>query len=415
MDVVTPDYYATLGVAPSSEDVVIRAAYLALMRRYHPDRNPSAEAATRARAITTAYAVLSDWERRAEYDLIRAEGAAAYVPPRRARPSPTALFAAAAIALLLMVVMWPALPERERSVRVTAGQVPQATASKLDPAARCASRETYGQIKRELFHRAARLRGSDQAEFERIAGSSLIRVDEPELMASNELLGTIRCRAKIALDLPPGLAVPGGRQTLTAGIGYSLDADGSGAISLSNEDLIVDPLATLTEVRRPPDIGEEEPAKAPPPLVEPPPAPPPVRVVPVPRPVRVAPVRVAPARVAPARAAPPPPAKAVPAPPPTRATPEQTLSQARPSFSCRYAKGGGENAVCGNANLARLDRHLAVFYGQSWGQADAARRERLLSTRERFLARRDACRSDACVNGVYLRRMREVSEIMATK
>ena len=71
--------------------------------------------------------------------------------------------------------------------------------------------------------------------------------------------------------------------------------------------------------------------------------------------------------------------------------------------------------MCGNATLAQLDRHLAVLYGQSWGQADAARRGRLLSTRERFIARRDACRSDACVNGVYVRRMREVSEIMATK
>ena len=49
--IMTPDYYAILGVSPASEDVVIRAAYLALMRRYHPDRNASAEAAERARAI----------------------------------------------------------------------------------------------------------------------------------------------------------------------------------------------------------------------------------------------------------------------------------------------------------------------------------------------------------------------------
>lgn len=415
MDVVTPDYYATLGVAPSSEDVVIRAAYLALMRRYHPDRNPSADAAARARAITAAYAVLSDWERRAEYDLIRAEGAAAYVPPRRRRPSPTALFATAAIALLLMVVIWPTRPERERPVRAAAGQALQAAAPKPDSAARCASRATHERIKRELFRRAARLRGSDQAAFERIAGSSLIRVDRPELMAQNELLGTIRCRANVALDLPPGVAVLGGRRSLTAQIGYALEADGSSAISLSDEGLVVAPLATLAQVRRPPDIGGEEPAKARPPVVEPPPAPPPVRVVPVPPPVRVAPVRVAQTKVAPARAGAAPPAKAAPAPPPARAEPERPASQAQPSFSCRYAKGRGENAVCGNADLARLDRHLAVLYGQSWGQADAARRERLLSTRERFLARRDACRSDACVTGVYVRRMREVSEIMAAK
>ena len=423
MDVVTPDYYATLGVAPSSEDVVIRAAYLALIRRYHPDRNSSAEAAARARAITTAYAVLSDWERRTEYDLSRAEGAAAYVPPRRSRPSPTALFAAAAIALLLMVVIWPTLPEREQPVGAAAEQAPKAAAARPDPAAGCASRETDERIKRELFLRAARLRGSDQAAFERIAGASLIRVENPELMARNELLGTILCRAKIAVDLPPGVAVLGGRRTLTAEIGYSLEADGSGEISLHDDGLVVAPLATLAQARRSPDIDDEEPATGGTPLVEPPPALPPVRVVTVPPPVRVAPTRAAPARVtspppartATPRVASPLPARAASTKPPAAAAPERTAAEAKPSFSCRYAKGRGEKAVCGNATLAQLDRHLAVLYGQSWGQADAARRERLLSTREQFLARRDACRSDACVNGVYVRRIREVSEIMATK
>ena len=31
---VTPDHYSTLGLSPASEDVVVRAAYLALMRRF---------------------------------------------------------------------------------------------------------------------------------------------------------------------------------------------------------------------------------------------------------------------------------------------------------------------------------------------------------------------------------------------
>ena len=42
------------------DDVVIRAAYLALMRRYHPDRNGSAEAAARARAVTEAYKTIGN-------------------------------------------------------------------------------------------------------------------------------------------------------------------------------------------------------------------------------------------------------------------------------------------------------------------------------------------------------------------
>ena len=69
--------------------------------------------------------------------------------------------------------------------------------------------------------------------------------------------------------------------------------------------------------------------------------------------------------------------------------------------------------MCGSADLSRLDRHLGVLYGQSWGQADAARRARLLGTRDRFIARREACRSDSCISDAYVRRMREISDIMA--
>lgn len=38
------DYYAVLGVLPSAEEVVIRAAYKALAQRYHPDRHQGHEA-----------------------------------------------------------------------------------------------------------------------------------------------------------------------------------------------------------------------------------------------------------------------------------------------------------------------------------------------------------------------------------
>ncbi len=70
-DVVKLDCYAVLGLSPTAEDVVIRAAYLALMRSYHPDRNGSAEAAARARTITEAYKTIGDPARRAEYDASR--------------------------------------------------------------------------------------------------------------------------------------------------------------------------------------------------------------------------------------------------------------------------------------------------------------------------------------------------------
>ena len=57
---VKKDHYSVLGVTPASEDVVIRAAYHALMRRYHPDADPTQEGAELSRAINEAYAVLRD-------------------------------------------------------------------------------------------------------------------------------------------------------------------------------------------------------------------------------------------------------------------------------------------------------------------------------------------------------------------
>jgi hypothetical protein len=67
---VTPDYYDILEVSPLASPETIRAAYKSLMQRYHPDRHPSrASAETQAKRINAAYAVLSDADQRARYDL----------------------------------------------------------------------------------------------------------------------------------------------------------------------------------------------------------------------------------------------------------------------------------------------------------------------------------------------------------
>ncbi len=64
------DYYAILGVLPTAEDIVIRAAYRALAQRYHPDRfaGTKDEATRRMVEINEAYELLSDPIRRREYD-----------------------------------------------------------------------------------------------------------------------------------------------------------------------------------------------------------------------------------------------------------------------------------------------------------------------------------------------------------
>ena len=65
---IRPDHYATLGVEPGASAVEIRAAYLTLLREYHPDRNHSPEAVERTKAIIAAFKVLSDFDQRSHYD-----------------------------------------------------------------------------------------------------------------------------------------------------------------------------------------------------------------------------------------------------------------------------------------------------------------------------------------------------------
>ena len=67
---MTPDYYTLLGVSRGAEAEIIRAAYLALARRYHPDAATAASPhdAEKFRLITEAYEVLRDPRRREYYD-----------------------------------------------------------------------------------------------------------------------------------------------------------------------------------------------------------------------------------------------------------------------------------------------------------------------------------------------------------
>ncbi len=66
------DYYAALGVDPRASEAEIRQAFRRLARRFHPDLNPdSPEAEAKFREINEAYQVLTDPQRRREYDQAR--------------------------------------------------------------------------------------------------------------------------------------------------------------------------------------------------------------------------------------------------------------------------------------------------------------------------------------------------------
>jgi len=60
--------YEILGVDKSASDQDIKRAYRALTLKYHPDRNPTEEAAAKIREINDAYGVLSDPQKRRQLD-----------------------------------------------------------------------------------------------------------------------------------------------------------------------------------------------------------------------------------------------------------------------------------------------------------------------------------------------------------
>lgn len=289
----------------------------------------------------------------------------------------------------------------DQQAEVTAS-APEKTAANVqqsapDPGRRCASAHSYDLVKRELFHRAALIRGRDDALFDRIASAAALRIERPLVTSRDEGLGSIACSADAAIDLPPGVTVAGGRTSLGASIGYTLQPtadDGGDAVALTNADAITVPLATIGRGAGAPAGGMTAPVPIPapadplaprnaPPL---PPSPPVVA-----RPVSVAPPPVA-NRAAVARP---------PAPP-----------GATPSFPCARARTRGEIIVCSDPGLAQLDRRMAAQYRSAYAAADPDRRDVLRSSAHRFYGFRDNCPDARCVANGYGGRMREIDDIM---
>jgi hypothetical protein len=248
----------------------------------------------------------------------------------------------------------------------------------------CASSATYELIKRELFRRAAQVRGSDQAAFDRLSAYAVVRMENPVMESEDSSTSGVNCSGSLSIDLPPGVAVIGGRRTLSSDIDYTLKtaAGGSGSVVLlRNADAIITPLATLARVDAPPAQQAQQ--------------------GPVNNELAAQNNPAAPAQPQPA----PPVATAPPAAP-------RPLS-ARPSFDCANAHRPGENAVCGNAGLAALDRQMAAEYARAFSVASPEQRGILRSTAHRFYDYRDRCANTACIGDAYTGRLREIRDIMA--
>ena len=63
------DYYEVLGIQKGATEEEIKKAYRKMAKKYHPDMNPGdKEAEKKFKEASEAYAVLSDPEKRRQYD-----------------------------------------------------------------------------------------------------------------------------------------------------------------------------------------------------------------------------------------------------------------------------------------------------------------------------------------------------------
>ena len=290
-------------------------------------------------------------------------------------PNWTTIALIGGLVLLLMVVAYFAAGGNPDQDKLTGNELAQGEPQKASsPEKLCASKQTYELIKRDLFKRAAQLRGSDQAAFDQLSAYASLRMENPVMESQDRSTGAVNCSGSLSLDLPPGVTVVGGRRTLTSNVDYTVQpaADGSGTVVLlRNVDPIVTPLATLAKVSQP----EAQPAAEEPAAED------------------------AQENVAASESA-------------NKEVGPQTSYPGRPSFDCLGASTKSEIAVCSDSGLSALDVNMATQYRRAIGSASPEEGALLQRTRDRFVAYRDRCPNRSCIADAYVGRMKEIRDIM---
>jgi len=281
------------------------------------------------------------------------------------RPNWTVIGLIAGVVLLVLILTYFATRGNSDQDKLTNAEV----ASSAPPSNRaklCASSATYDFIKRELFRRAAQLRGSDRAAYDRLSDAAIVRMEDPVMESEDTTTGAVNCSGSLSLDLPPGVAA-GGRTTLMSDVDYTVQqaADGNGlAVILRNADAIITPLSTLQEVAQPqaqPDANE-----------------------------------VAPESTDDNQAGPD---DSQTSPPQVRSSTQANCANAQP-------------AICSDPGLAALDRDVATEYDHAFAVATPEQRVLLRQTGQRFSAYRERCPDRQCIAAAYANRLREIRDII---
>lgn len=377
------DHYRTLGIAPTADDAVIRAVYLALMKRFHPDRSATASDHQRAREINEAYAVLSDPARRAAYDDERAElrpwerGAVLAPPRRRTNFSGAVVLAGALGAAMALYAYWPQIGEPRRG---TGARAPIASTP-----ARCASLADPERVRAALIVRLDEIGVLDRAAAGALTAARFElgpATDARDLAAPGE----VACLATLEITLPAQFRTAAGQGTILSELNYSVSrTDPALGIAVQPDGTLI---AALSAIRHQPSVPVSDPMLDTEARVE---------EVPMPRveEARVEPVSTArpatrPPRIASA-ASPAPPRPAQTASPPT----PRAAAPARPKI-----------------DLGRLEQQTAGLYSQSLRNAASDKQRKLAQSQGAFTARLNSCGSDSCRRDAYLARNVEISQIM---
>lgn len=311
----------------------------------------------------------------------------------------------------------------------------------------CASNATYDRLKVAMFEEAARVRGGRVDALDQLEAATLVRMESPVVKSRDEALNVTVCTGRFVLELPEGaVRAFNGERRLKADIEYSAQQaiDNSGLVyQMQGAEPIVYKLAALDLGRRTVRAGgqpetpvaitvpETRVATAPatpplpprePPVVAPPSAPRPelresVPVAPRPRVVEQRREVVQRER---APSAPLPPRSverdaAADSPRQREFEPQLRAARAQPSFNCNRARLRVETMVCGSDRLAAADRAMSATYFRALAVADPDSRALLRRSRDRFLAFRNRCSSEGCVEQAYSDRIDEIRDLSGAR